>query len=168
MKKAILAIALFSVTASMANAAGSNGTISFGGTIRDTACSIADTDLNQRISFGDVAKSLINGGGRSAPQTVQIKLKSCDAATLTTIKTTLDGAPAGFSDAFGVSGVSNAGILIEQGGRAITPGTSVTQPLRDGENTVVFQASVIGNSAAGANVTEGEFESTVNFFVDYS
>lgn len=165
MKKSVLAVTLFLATASLAQA--SNGTLNFNGTIRDTACSIDATNLDQTIAFGDVAKSLIDGGGRSAPKSVQIKLQSCSKGTLTQIKTTLAGTAAGFANAFGVSGVDNVGIVIEQNGTPVTPGSSVSQPLNTGDNTINFQASVIGDSAAGKGVTEGNFTSTVNFNVDY-
>lgn len=61
MKKSVLAVTLFLATASVAQA--NSGTLNFNGTIRDTACSIDASDQNQTITFGDVAKSLINGGG---------------------------------------------------------------------------------------------------------
>lgn len=167
MKKSVLAVTLFLATATVAQA--SSGTLNFNGTIRDTACSIDASDQNQTIAFGDVAKSLINGGGRSAPKPVEIKLQSCSQGTLTQIKTTLSGTAAGFEDAFGVSGVDNVGIVIEQNGKAVIPGSSVSQPLNDGDNTINFQASVIGNSATGTGteVTEGTFSSAVNFNIEY-
>lgn len=165
MKKSVLAVTLFLATATVAQA--NSGTLNFNGTIRDTACSIDASDQNQTIAFGDVAKSLINGGGRSTPKTVQITLQSCSKGTLTGIKTTLSGVEAGFAEAFGVSGVDNAGIVIEQNGTAVAPGSSVTQPLNAGDNTISFQASVIGDSATGMDVTEGTFSSAVNFNIDY-
>lgn len=170
MKKSFLATGLILGMVSMAQA--SNGKITFDGTIRDTACSISAADLDQTVSFGDIAKSLVNAGGRTAPQTFTIELKSCSKGTLSNIRTTLNGPAAGtgnLASAFGVSGVRNAGILIEQNGTTVTPNTTVSQPLQDGDNTISFQASVIGNSATGAGneVTEGTFTSVVNFNIAY-
>ncbi|WP_449556088.1 fimbrial protein [Huaxiibacter chinensis] len=165
MKKSLLAACLFMSVTSLAEA--SNGTIKFDGTIRDTACSIDASNLDQSVSFGDIAKSLINQGGRSNPEMINIKLKNCSQGTLKEIQTTLNGSPAGFSEAFGVSGVSNVGILIEQSGTIVKPNSSVKQALRNGDNTISFQASVVGDSATGKDVTEGTFSSTVNFAIDY-
>lgn len=170
MKKSLIAVGLILGMSSLAQA--SNGKISFDGTIRDTACSISAADLDQTVSFGDIAKSLVNAGGRSAPQTITIELKSCSKGTLANINTTLNGPAAGAGNlarAFGVSGVQNAGILIEQNGTAVIPNSTVSQPLQNGDNTITFQASVIGNNATGTgtDVTEGTFSSTVNFSIAY-
>ncbi|WP_148872413.1 fimbrial protein, partial [Serratia marcescens] len=128
MKKSILAVGLVLGLNTIAHAS-SNGVIEFNGTIRDTACSIEAAELDQTVSFGDIAKSAINGGGTTPPVNIEIKLRSCSSSTLNSIQTTLTGAAAGFSDAFGVSGVTNAGILIQRNGVTIVPSDSFTQPL---------------------------------------
>ncbi|WP_336777675.1 fimbrial protein [Pantoea sp. USHLN256] len=165
MTKSVLALSLILGMTSFAQAA--TGTITFDGTIRDTACSIDAENLDQSVSFGLIAKSLINQGGRSAPENFSIKLKSCSKGTLDEVQTTLRGAAGSVADTFGVTGVNNAGIQIVHNGAVVKPNAAVKQALNNGDNVIDFQARVIGNTGPGNDVTEGTFVSTVTFDIAY-
>lgn len=165
LNKALLAAAISLGMISAAQA--TSGKVDFTGTVVDTPCSIEAGDLVQSINFGAISQSTLNDGGTSQPENFSIAIKGCDNTTLDTAEITFGGA-AGHGDTFGVSGVDNIGILVQHAGKAVKPGSSVERSLIPGDNTLSFEAMVMGDADGTAKpVGTGTFHSTADFTIAY-
>lgn len=163
--KVLLAAAISLGMASTAQAA--TGTITFNGEVQNTPCSISAGNLHQSVDFGILSQAALNGGGKSNPEAFEIKLTGCDTTTQKAANVTFNG-NAGHGDTFGVTGVANVGVLINYGGTVIKPGDAMSQNIFDGDNTIGFQAEVMGDAATANPVGTGTFQGVANFQITYA
>ncbi|AIN18958.1 fimbrial family protein [Yersinia rochesterensis] len=171
MNKTILAAALVLGFASVANAADQGqGTVTFNGSIIDAPCSIAAGSDAQTVEMGQISNVALQNGGKSSSHNFQIKLESCDIATLKTVTTTFGGAEsAAVAGLLGITGVAEgAGIAIVDGtGLPIKLGTATKpQTLVVGNNTLAFSAYLQGSTVSDA-IKPGSFSSVADFTLAY-
>jgi type 1 fimbria pilin len=166
-KKVVLAAAISLGMASTAQAASTNGSINFDGEVQAVPCAISSSDLNKAVTFGTLSQAQLTNGGSSAPKTFDIALLGCDSPTAITANIAFNGT-SGFGDTFGVTGVSNIGVLLSSGGTVITPGSSIPKGIFNGDNVIGFEAQVLGAPTAVGAVGTGTFTSTANFSITYS
>ncbi|MES2870973.1 MAG: fimbrial protein [Pseudomonadota bacterium] len=169
-KSALASMVLLASSASIVHAAGAgSGTVTFEGAIIEAACSIAPDSVDQTVGLGQVAKSVLETGGKGEPEPFYIKLVGCDTSTLRTVTSTFTGgASRDVPGALGIVGTaSGAGIMMSDGsGAPIVLGTP-TQPqaLQDGDNTLAFGAYLQGQ--ATGDITPGLFTAVTNFSLAY-
>lgn len=172
MKSALVSMFMLAGAASMVQAAPSagHGTVTFEGSIIEAACSISPESVDQTVGLGQVAKSQLEAGGTSAPETFYIKLVGCDNSTLTSVTTTFTGAESStVPGALGIVGTANgAGIMMTDGaGATVVLGTPTSKTTLGNPNTdLQFGAFLKGAAATGA-VVPGEFTAITNFSLAY-
>lgn len=172
MKKTIfIALVSSAISASTFAADMGHGTINFKGNIISAPCSIDPKSEAQDVVLGQITDTALAGGGKSSPQTFDVTLSNCSAATMEKgVQLTFTGAAADFdptNQTLGIVGTaSGAGVQITNGaGKVVTLGEpSPFQSIQDGTNSLRFAAYVIGD---GDNVKVGEFSSVANFTLNY-
>lgn len=170
-KTALVSLFMLAGSASMVQAAGAGqGTVTFEGSIIEAACSIAPESVDQTVGLGQIAKSQLEEGGASQPEPFEIKLVGCDTETLKSVSTTFTGGVSkDVPGALGIVGTaSGAGIIMRDStGADVVLGTpTASQPIQDGNNTLLFGAFLKGAAAADA-VVPGEFTAITNFSLAY-
>lgn len=163
--------AMASMVLLAASASAGAGQINFEGEILDSACSLAASSLDQTISLGQTAKSVLTG--TLAPRTAfQIELVGCSLTGLTdkTVTATFTGGEAAnVTGALGISGPSaeSVGIMLVDGsGTPITLGTATkTQVLTADNHTLNFSAYLKAHATKA--VIPGTFTAVTNFSLEY-
>lgn len=160
------------INAGMAHAAGNQGagTVTIKGSIIDAPCSINPGSQDQSIDLGQVSKKQLEDGGKSTPVAFNIKLENCDLAAKKDVKVTFTGQSSSAApNQIGLVGTAaGASIALTDGlGQSINLGQPATMPLQNGSNTMYFFAYLEGVKAP-ATITPGEFQSVVDFSLDYN
>lgn len=181
--KAVVAAAMVMGVSSFANAAGSNtGTVAFTGTIEDSPCSIVVGDEHQTVNLGHIGTGSLMGGKNSSMVDFKIGLENCAFTTETTMSTVFSAtgnestANPGNVALMRVGGGEMLGsslIIGDYKGNPIKLSDASTQALTVDSNNVGlatqqlnFKAWVKGDAAATA-IDTGEFNSMVNFTINY-
>ncbi|CAI0766273.1 fimbrial protein [Serratia quinivorans] len=179
---AVLATMAMGSVVSTANAANQgSGTVTFSGSIINAPCSIAPDSVDQTVNLGSVANKALKDGGKSSPQTFNIKLQDCDITGLAknTVTATFTGTPSKINaNNLGLSGTaSGASIVLTQGGTDIKLGEATTATkVGEGNNTLTFAAYLQGETVTAATKTDsavyapivpGDFKSVANFTLAY-
>ncbi|HEY3983519.1 fimbrial protein [Cedecea sp.] len=158
-----------SVSLGMAGAVqAESGQVQFKGTVLESACTIDNGQLDQSIDFKQIPQSRLNQGGKSDIEPLKIELQNCDNSTKNTVEVTFTGNTADFGDAFGVTGVDNIGIVIEQNGKPVVSGSPISMPLNQGSTIFNFDTYVMGDPDNTKPVSTGDFNSIANFVIKYS
>ncbi len=167
MKTAMASMVLLAVSASAVA-----GQINFEGEILDSACSLGASSVDQTISLGQTAKSVLASGGKSPVTTFNIDLIGCSLSGLTdnTVTATFTGGGSqAVLGALAVSGPSfdSFGImLVDTSGTPIVLGTPTkTQVIQAGSNTLAFSAYL--QSHATKAINPGAYTATTNFTLAY-
>lgn len=173
MKKLVLAVAMASGMAmGAAHAADQgHGTVTFYGSIIESACSISPDTVDQKVNMGEIATKALAGGKQTTPKYFDIKLEDCDVSALTdkTVTATFTGtessAQPGYLALTGTAkgasiGITNEGLDIIKLGEA-----SPAMQVADGNNTLHFAAFVKGDGAS--DVVPGDFNSVAKFVLAY-
>lgn len=177
MKKVILATLISGVMSASALAvdAGS-GTVTFSGSIITAPCSIAPGEENQEVELGQISNITLDKGGESSPQPFQIKLEGCnlekDNQVVVTFKGTEAGSNTGYLQITG-DAAGAAVKIMNSSGSQVKVNSGATQNYVEGNNTLKFQASLIGLELKGTNetvipVTPGKFQAVTNFTLAYN
>ncbi|MDM2857135.1 fimbrial protein [Citrobacter sp. Cpo071] len=172
MKKNIIAILLASVcgfSATAANAA--DGTITFTGNITDTTCDVAltggTTDLV--VQLGAFVKSkVVNASDVLSEHDVTFNLTNCPTA-YTKVGVKMEGtADTVMTDAFGnqtPGGATGMAVKLLDGANVISPDTvTALKDITSGAAQLQYKAQFIATQAA---VTAGEFNSVINYTMNY-
>ncbi|MGO2346203.1 MAG: fimbrial protein [Providencia sp.] len=177
MKKIILATLVSGVMSASALAvdAGS-GTVTFSGSIIEAPCSIAPGEENQEVELGQVSNTTLDNGGESSAQPFQIKLEGCNLKGDNQVSVTFKGTEAGTSTGFLQITGDAAGAAVKimnASGSQIKVNSAAKQNYVEGNNTLKFQASLIGLELLDANdktihVTPGKFQAVTNFTLAYN
>ncbi|MFP1758247.1 fimbrial protein [Lonsdalea quercina] len=150
-----------------------NGTVTFNGKIIDTPCSVSQDDLAQTIEFGEISKTVLEGGGTSVIKPFDITLKDCSIETSTSAKVVFSGGTAAGTNnkllaLHGTAG--GAGIAVLYSGEKVSfDGATAAvsnYKLVNGDNTLSF-TSYVQKLPTDTDVTTGNFESTANFVISY-
>nr|WP_314266596.1 fimbrial protein [uncultured Moellerella sp.] len=169
--KVVLSLSLAFGIATFANAADQgHGTVTIYGAIIDAPCSISSDTANQEVSLGSVSNVALKNGGKSAPQSFDIKLDQCDPTTLKTVTTTFTGAKSPVDpDLLGITGTaSGASVAItDLASNVIKLGTPTTaHDLSDGDTTLRFSTYLQGDGAS-ATIKPGNFSAVAEFKLAY-
>lgn len=176
-KKTALVLALATSAVSMATMAATavtptTGTIEFQGELVNSACGLSPNSSPVKVDFGQVPTSLFKKDTRVNPVHQNIELQDCDTtvathATVTYTPTTIDVTDNTLA-AFTSGSAKGVGIgLSDSGNQDVTWGQASAQVnLKDGTNMIPFVAYLKADNASAA-VTPGEFQSTINFQIDY-
>ncbi|BBG60724.1 Fimbria A protein precursor [Providencia rustigianii] len=177
MKKIILATLISGVMSSSALAvdAGS-GTVTFSGSIIEAPCSIAPGEENQEVALGQVSNVTLDNGSESSAQPFQIKLEGCNLKGDNQVAVTFKGTEAGTNTGYlQITGdATGAAVKIMNGsGAQIKVNSSAKQNYVEGNNTLKFQASLIGLQLVDKDskplpVTPGQFQAVTNFTLAYN
>lgn len=177
MKNIILATLVSSMMSASALAvdAGS-GTVTFSGSIIEAPCSIAPGEENQEVALGQVSNITLDNGGESSAQPFQIKLEGCNLKGDNQVAVTFKGTEAGTNTGFLQITGDAAGAAVKimnASGSQIKVNSVAKQNYVEGNNTLKFQASLIGLELLGANdktipVTPGKFQAVTNFTLAYN
>lgn len=176
MKNGLKAVSLASaLTMICAGVHASDGTISFTGSITDTACTM-DIGAGNKITvdLGEVAKSSFSGVGSTSTSTAfDIKVKSCPSAvTAATVK--FDGIDySGDNTALALdtpetgTAATGVGVQLMDSANKVVPlqTASSSYTLKEGDNTLPFTASYIQKAAT---VTSGTANATAQFTLNYN
>ncbi|MFO6296575.1 fimbrial protein [Rahnella selenatireducens] len=176
MKKGLMAVTIMSVLAAASvNATASDGTISFTGSVTDTACAMDIGATNElTVAMGSVAKTAFTGVGSTASATeFDIKVKDCPATAKTaTVKfdgTTYSGDNAVLALDTPETGTAatGVGIQIKDSAQKVVPlfTASSSYTLAEGANTLPFVASYIQKEAT---VVSGVANATAQFTLNYN
>ncbi|EOZ9390980.1 fimbrial protein [Enterobacter cancerogenus] len=176
-KKTALVLALATSVVSMATMAATpvtptTGTIQFQGELVNSACGLSPNSSPVKVDFGQVPTSLFKNDARVHPVHQNIELQDCDTtvaahATVTYTPTTIDVSDSTLA-AFTSGTAKGVGIgLTDSGDQDVEWGKASSQVnLKDGTNMIPFVAYLKADNASG-DVTPGEFQSTINFQIDY-
>lgn len=174
--KGLTCVALWAVMGvSTAQAAGGGGKIEFEGSIVDAPCSIkpGEDGDDQSINMGGISNVVLgkNGNtGSSTPQGFKIELLDCSVGTGKTVTATFSGTGSSYDkDNFGLFGnAQGASLQLEQsdGTRVKLGQPSAAQNLVDGNNTMNFQAKLVGGGAS-ATIVPGAFNVPTTFALTY-
>lgn len=177
MKKIILATMISGLMSASALAvdAGS-GTVTFSGSIIDSPCSIAPGEENQEVPLGQVSNVTLDNGGESSAQPFQIKLEGCNLKGDNQVAVTFKGTEAGKNTGYlQITGdATGAAVkIMNSSGTQIKVNSSAKQNYVEGNNTLKFQASLIGLKLVDAQskvipVTPGKFQAVTNFTLAYN
>ncbi|MEZ2896487.1 fimbrial protein [Providencia rettgeri] len=175
MKKIILATLISGIMSASALAESGSGTVTFTGSIIDAPCSIAPGEENREIPMGQVSNVTLDNGNESSAQPVLIKLEGCNLSNNNEVEITFKGTEAGSSTGYlQITGTaSGAAIkLMNASGTQVNVNEAVKQNYVEGNNTLKFQASLIGLQLKDANddlipVTPGQFQAVTNFSLAY-
>ncbi|QBC03390.1 fimbrial protein [Enterobacter cloacae] len=167
LNKALLAVAITLGMTAAANAA-DTGVFSFNGTVVDTPCSITPGSLDQDFDFGTLAQAALIDGGRSAPVMNTLTLANCVAGTSSTAHFTFTG-PVGHTATVFDTGVKNVGIELKMDGNVVRPNTAADHTLRNGPNTLNFEAVAVGSADNAVDpVGLGNLNAIANLSITYS
>ncbi|HGN1301586.1 fimbrial protein [Proteus mirabilis] len=164
-KLAMFAIASMAFSATVAQAASGDGTITFTGKVIDAPCGIATESANQAIDFGQISKSLLEKDGISQVKQIPIKLVNCDL--------TKAGSDTGAAGSYkGVKVTFNGNTITGATEELATTGSMVKfneagelQALGNNDNTLMYTAWA--KKATNGTIAEGEFNATTNFTLAY-
>ncbi|HGN0048318.1 TPA: fimbrial protein [Proteus mirabilis] len=178
-KLAMFAIASMAFSATVAQVASGDGTITFTGKVIDAPCGIATESANQAIDFGQISKSLLEKDGISQVKQIPIKLVNCDltkagsdtgaAGSYKGVKVTFNGNTiTGATEELATTGNTGTAIVIS----GTTTGSMVKfneagelQALGNNDNTLMYTAWA--KKATNGTIAEGEFNATTNFTLAY-
>lgn len=171
LNKTVLGMSLAFGIVAFANAADQgHGTVTFSGSIIDAPCSISSETANQEVNLGAVSNVALKGGGKSVPQSFDIKLEQCDPATLKTVTTTFTGdKSAANPDLLGITGTAKGAsvAITDLASNVIKLGTATTpKDLSDGDTTLRFSAYLQGDGAS-ATIIPGNFSAVAEFKLAY-
>lgn len=165
-KTSLAALVIALGTASTAYAV-DNGKVTFTGSIIDSPCSITADTVDQIVDLGQVSKVVLLNDGKSTPRQFSIDLQDCTLTTADEVTVTMTGAQSAVHpNLLGITGsATGASIAITDGsGSVIELGTpSSPRLIQNGSNTLAFAAYLQG----GTTVTEGDFQSVVDFSLAY-
>jgi P pilus assembly protein, pilin FimA len=150
-----------------------HGVVEFTGSIIDAPCSVDPDSSKVEVKFGQVSKSVLADGGKSASQDFTIDLVNCDfgsPATNNKVTATFNGVSATTDNTLlNIAGTaSGAGVGIQTyQGEQITLGTpsSAFALSGNGDHQLKFAAFLQGLNSG--SVTEGDFSATANFELAY-
>lgn len=149
-----------------------NGKIQFSGTLVNSACGLAPESSPVQVNFGEIPTSQLKDNQRAGTRHAKIILQGCDTtvaktATVTYTPATIDPDNAALA-AFTSGTAQGAGIgMVDSGNQDVKWGQAASPVnITDGETDIDFVAYLQANNASAA-VTPGDFESTVNFQIDY-
>jgi len=149
------------------------GKIHFTGELVASTCGLKPGQDPIEVEFGQIPVGTLTPDTRVGLTEKNIELQGCDTTTLK--HATVTYTPAQNEEAnpalaaFTTGDASGAGIgLIAHDGKSVTWGdaTSATN-LVDGDNSIPFKAFV-QRIAKDVTPTPGQFESTINFQIDYN
>ncbi|CDL40768.1 PapA [Citrobacter freundii] len=125
-----------------------------------------------QVNFGEIPTSQLKDNQRAGVKHAKIVLQGCDTtvaktATVTYTPATIDSDNNALA-AFTSGTAKGAGIgMVDSGNQDVEWGKAASQVnITDGETDIDFIAYLQANNASAA-VTPGDFESTVNFQIDY-
>ncbi|MEX9843877.1 fimbrial protein [Providencia rettgeri] len=177
MKKIILATLVSGVmsTSALAVDAGS-GKVTFSGSIIEAPCSIAPGEENQEIPLGQVSNITLDNGGESSAQPFHIKLEGCNLKDNNQVSVTFKGTEAGKDTGFlQITGdATGAAVkIMNASGSQIKVNSADSQNYVEGNNTLKFQASLIGLELRDSEdklipVRPGKFQAVTNFELAYN
>ncbi|EPG8312666.1 TPA: fimbrial protein [Klebsiella aerogenes] len=154
------------------NAEPTNGKIHFTGSLVNSACGLAPESSPVQVNFGEIPTSQLKDNQRAGVKHAKIVLQGCDTtvaktATVTYTPATIDADNNALA-AFTSGTAKGAGIgMVDSGNQDVEWGKAASQVnITDGETDIDFVAYLQANNASAA-VTPGDFESTVNFQIDY-
>lgn len=148
------------------------GKIEFSGELVNSACGLAPSSSPVKVDFGQIPTSQLKDGQRAGEKQAKIELQYCDTtvaktATVTYNPTTVD---AGDSTLAAITSgtAKGAGIgLVDSGNKDVVWGRASSQvKLTDDTTEIPFVAYLKADNASGS-VTPGDFQSTINFKIDY-
>lgn len=174
MNKVAMAVAFTAALSSMSVLAAdtTTGKIEFQGELVNTACGLAPNSSPVIVDFGQVPVSALAGGNHAGNVHKNIELQHCDTTVATTAVVTYNPTSVNPTDAtlaaFTSGTASGAGIgLRDSASQDVVWGQATTAvQLVNGTNTIPFVA-YLKEESAGATVTAGSFQSTVNFEIAY-
>jgi len=149
-----------------------NGKIQFSGTLVNSACGLAPESSPVQVNFGEIPTSQLKDNQHAGTKHAKIMLQGCDTtvaktATVTYTPATIDPDNAALA-AFTSGTAHGAGIgMIDSGNQDVKWGEAASQVnIANGKTDIDFVAYLQANNASDT-VTPGDFESTVNFQIDY-
>ena len=178
MSKLTLAALLAAAVVSNANAADEgSGKIKWYGSIVDAPCSIkpGEDGDDQNINLGAISNvELINGGGNDGEtraRPFKIELQDCSTATKNKVQVTFSGSQSTYDgESLGLFGDARGAFLRiqEVDGTKVKLNTpSVAQTLLDGNNTLNFQAQLVGSGTSDP-IVPGAFTVPATFKLSYN
>lgn len=149
------------------------GQVNMQGSILDTACAIATTDLAQTIEMGltTVGEVVHNGGGEKHSFSfhfincdLALNFPKSDSSNSSRFQTMFDGPAAG--DLFRISGASGVGLEItDKAGNIVQPGKVITiTPEEYANQRMDFNLRLVSNHDA---LRVGEYHAVLRYKVDY-
>lgn len=175
LKKIVLGVTLALGVASFAQADGNpapvtdqgSGSFKFYGSIIDAPCSIQG-DKNQDVPLGQISNAALLNNGKSKPKDFHIKLVNCVLTTKNAVSVTFTGPKGTIEDSLGMSGVSGASIIMNDGNnqRIKLGQPTALQTLANIDNSLDFTAYVQGNPGV-TDIELGDFTATTNFTLAY-
>lgn len=152
-----------------------SGRVTFTGSIIDAPCSVSPDAEDQEVSLGQVAKSVLENGGKSTPREFTIKLVNCDFGTPAAknkVTTTFSGVSADAANTLiNISGQAigaGVGIQTYQGEQIVLGNaTSAVELAGTGNHELKYSAFLQGLNSLTAPVTEGDFTAVANFQLAY-
>lgn len=152
-----------------------SGRVTFTGSIIDAPCSVSPDAEDQEVSLGQIAKSVLDNGGKSTPQEFTIKLTNCDfssSSATNKVSATFSGVSANAANTLiNISGQAiGAGVGIQTyQGEQVTLGkaTNAVELSGNGDQELKFSAFLQGLNSTTAPVTEGDFSAVANFQLAY-
>lgn len=151
------------------------GRVTFTGSIIDAPCSISPDTEDQEVSLGQVAKSVLDNGGKSTPQLFTIKLENCDLSSATAtnkVSATFSGVSANTANTLlNISGQAvgaGVGIQTYQGEQVVLgSATNAVELAGSDDHELKFSAYLQGLNDTANPVTEGDFSAVANFQLAY-
>lgn len=172
---AVIALGVSSVAHAAVKDQG-HGKVTFTGSIIDSPCSITAKSVDQTIDLGQISKVALKESGKSTPRNFTIDLENCELGEKDNNKVTVTFTGAESSAKNGLLGITGtakgASVAITDGSGEIIKLGEKTKPqlLQNGGNTLGFAAYLQGDTGtveAPIPVTEGEFQTVVDFTLAY-
>ncbi|WP_168443793.1 fimbrial protein [Photobacterium damselae] len=171
-----------------------SGVVKFTGEILDAPCSIAPESADQTINMGQISNRELELGGKSQAHPFSIKLENCAIGINAGPKEDRKWIPTSGSATFTFSGGSShtnssfwGGLfgkrLFAVTGSAKGVGLSLESPsgehitnnssfdpikIQQGDNTITFNSYIQAIDKKKGSVTPGDFQSVINFTINYS
>lgn len=149
-----------------------NGTIEITGELVNSACGLSEESSPVKVNFYQIPVANLKNGERAGNVKHDIVLQGCDTtvaqtATVTYTPSTVSPKDASLA-AFTSGTASGAGIgLRDNAGQDVVWGTaSAAVNLTDGKTSIPFVAYLKSDNVSNA-VTPGNFDSTINFQINY-
>lgn len=143
--------------------------VEFSGTLVADPCQVDLVSANQTVEMWPVATSTFINHETSGPKDFAIHLKDCDLSLGTQVSVTFLGEKDSVNpDLFAVNGTAQgiALTIFDSSGKRIVPDEQQrAEALSGTEMTLKWQARV--QSTVGRDVTEGEYQSTITFRLEY-